>query len=51
MAHLNQALETRVTHREKNMQITTTLTLTAEEKAEISAILGCDVADLNARLN
>ena len=33
------------------MQITTTLTLTAAEKAEISAILGCDVADLNARLN
>src|SRR5699024_6128578 len=33
------------------MQITTTLTLTAAEEAEISAILGCDVADLNARLN
>lgn len=38
-------------HREKNMQITTTLTLTAAEEAEISAILGCDVPDLNTRLN
>lgn len=33
------------------MQITTTLTLTAAEEAEVSAILGCDVADLNDRLN
>lgn len=33
------------------MQITTTLTLTVAEENEISAILGCDVADLNARLN
>ncbi|WP_087720854.1 hypothetical protein [Salinicola salarius] len=33
------------------MQITTTLTFTAVEEEEISAILGCDVADLNDRLN
>lgn len=33
------------------MQITTTLTLNAAEEAEISAILGCSVADLNDRLN
>lgn len=33
------------------MQITTTLTLTAPEEAEISAILGCNVADLNTHLN
>ena len=33
------------------MQITTTLTFTADEEAEISAILGCNVADLNVRLN
>lgn len=33
------------------MQITTTLTLSAAEEAEISAILGCNSADLNDRLN
>lgn len=33
------------------MQVTTTLTLNAAEEAEISAILGCNVADLNDRLN
>lgn len=33
------------------MEITTTLTLTADEEVEISAILGCNVADLNDRLN
>lgn len=33
------------------MQITTNLTLTAAEEAEISAILGCNAADLNDRLN
>lgn len=38
-------------HRDINMQITTTLTLTQTEEAEISAILGCNAADLNTRLN
>lgn len=33
------------------MEITTTLTLTPAEEAEISAILGCEVTDLNNRLN
>lgn len=38
-------------YRNKALQITTTLTLNPAEEAEISAILGCDVADLNNRLN
>lgn len=33
------------------MQITTNLNLTPAEEAEIATILGCDVADLNNRLN
>lgn len=33
------------------MQITTNLSLTAAEEAEISTILGCTAADLNTRLN
>jgi len=33
------------------LQITTTLTLTPAEEAEISAILGCDVTDLANRLS
>lgn len=33
------------------MQLTTTLTLTAAEEAEISAILGCNAVDLNNHLN